>query len=171
MRIFYAETHHRHAPSRELSGGDLMAAVEVPRRAETILAALTAASLGDIEAPETFGLETILSVHTDSYVQFLQSAYEDWSAEYPDRDALPLIWPMRGLRQRPPASIDGRLGFYSADAGTPITAGTWPAARAAVDVALSATEAVLGGERLGYGLCRPPGRHASAAGVLSPNLA
>lgn len=162
MRIFYSDVHRRHAPRRELSGGDLMAAVEVPQRADMIVAALKAADIGDIALPEAFGLRPIIAVHTQSYVQFLQSAHEEWSKDYPGLDALPLIWPMRGLRQRPPASIDGRLGYYSADAGTPITAGTWQAATAAVDVALSATAAVLGGERLSYGLCRPPGHHAAA---------
>jgi acetoin utilization deacetylase AcuC-like enzyme len=35
------------------------------------------------------------------------------------------------------------------------------AARAAVDVALTAADLALGGERAVYGLCRPPGHHAA----------
>jgi len=161
MRTIYSQTHHRHAPRRELSGGELMPAVEIPQRAENILAAVTAADLGAIDSPDEFGLSPILSVHTEPYVRFLESAYSEWSAEYPDHDALPLIWPVRGLRRRMPASIDGRLGYYSADAGTPITAGTWAACCAGVDISLTATSAVLGGESLAYGLSRPPGHHAT----------
>ena len=162
MRIFHSDVHRRHAPQRELSGGEFMAAVETPERVETILGALQAASIGSLEAPETFGEKPMAAVHTRAYLDFLKTAHQDWRREYPDQDALPLIWPMRGLRQRLPASIDGKLGYYSADAGTPITAGSWDAACGGVDIALSATRAVLAGERVSYGLCRPPGHHAAA---------
>jgi acetoin utilization deacetylase AcuC-like enzyme len=39
--------------------------------------------------------------------------------------------------------------------------GTWEAARAAVDVALTAADLVLGGERAVYACCRPPGHHVT----------
>ena len=44
-----------------------------------------------------------------------------------------------------------------------IVAGTYAAARAAVDVALTTVDLVLGGESAAYGLCRPPGHHAARA--------
>ena len=45
----------------------------------------------------------------------------------------------------------------------PLVAGTYRAARAAVDVGLTAVDAVLGGATMAYGLCRPPGHHAARA--------
>ena len=54
-----------------------------------------------------------------------------------------------------------RLGWWCYETTTPITEGTYRAARSAVDVALSAAAAVVGGEPIAYGLCRPPGHHAS----------
>ena len=60
-----------------------------------------------------------------------------------------------------PTSRHLRLGAYLFDTATPIVAGTWSAARVAVDIALSAAEHVLGGAPLAYGLCRPPGHHAA----------
>jgi acetoin utilization deacetylase AcuC-like enzyme len=39
--------------------------------------------------------------------------------------------------------------------------GTWEAARAAVDVVLTAVDLVVGGEPSAYGCCRPPGHHAA----------
>ena len=41
-----------------------------------------------------------------------------------------------------------------------MVAGTAAAARAAVDIALTAADRVLAGTPLAYGLCRPPGHHA-----------
>ena len=73
-----------------------------------------------------------------------------------------------GLRRgvaaaREPVAPGGRIGYWCFDTATPITAGAWPAARAAVDVALTAADAVLAGERVAYGICRPPGHHAGRA--------
>jgi acetoin utilization deacetylase AcuC-like enzyme len=64
-----------------------------------------------------------------------------------------------------PAGGHLRLGAYLFDTATPIVAGTWDAAVAAVDVALGAAERVVAGAPLAYGLCRPPGHHA-ARGML-----
>jgi acetoin utilization deacetylase AcuC-like enzyme len=44
---------------------------------------------------------------------------------------------------------------------TLIGPGTWEAARAAVDVALTAVDLVAGGEALAYACCRPPGHHVT----------
>jgi acetoin utilization deacetylase AcuC-like enzyme len=44
---------------------------------------------------------------------------------------------------------------------TLIGPGTWEAARAAVDVALTAVDLVAGGERIAYACCRPPGHHVT----------
>ncbi|MEI8158886.1 MAG: histone deacetylase family protein, partial [Burkholderiales bacterium] len=51
---------------------------------------------------------------------------------------------------------------YSFDAGTPFTAGTWVAARAGANCALSAAQRLLLGDRASFALSRPPGHHAGA---------
>ncbi len=66
-------------------------------------------------------------------------------------------------RSRPPDRIAGALGHWCFDTATPVVAGTWAAARAAVDVALTAADLVASGEPAAYGLCRPPGHHAARA--------
>ena len=63
--------------------------------------------------------------------------------------------------RRDPQHIAGRSGYRALDTSTPIVEGTYAAARAAVDVALTAVDLVLGGDRAAYGLCRPPGHHAA----------
>ncbi len=59
--------------------------------------------------------------------------------------------------------VDHELGRWCFETTTPITEGTFDAARSAVDIALTATQLVLDGERSVYGLCRPPGHHAPTA--------
>jgi acetoin utilization deacetylase AcuC-like enzyme len=54
------------------------------------------------------------------------------------------------------------MGLFSMDAGTPLTAGTWTAARAGADCALSAAQVVADGARSAFALTRPPGHHAGA---------
>jgi acetoin utilization deacetylase AcuC-like enzyme len=58
-----------------------------------------------------------------------------------------------------------KLGWYSHDTD-PIVAGTWSAAIAAVDIALTAANS-LRAEAAGgvYALCRPPGHHAAIDGL------
>jgi acetoin utilization deacetylase AcuC-like enzyme len=69
----------------------------------------------------------------------------------------------RGMPERgEPESILGRLGYWCFETTTPLTEGTYVAALAAVDTALTAASLVLGGERSAYGLCRPPGHHATS---------
>jgi acetoin utilization deacetylase AcuC-like enzyme len=62
---------------------------------------------------------------------------------------------------REPVHVGGRAGFWGLDSAAPLVAGTYAAARAAVDVALTTADLVLAGARSAYGLCRPPGHHAA----------
>ncbi|WP_295988413.1 histone deacetylase family protein, partial [uncultured Variovorax sp.] len=72
-------------------------------------------------------------------------------------------WPVRSLRSDvEPASFAARMGLYSMDSGTPLTAGSWAAAYAGAQASLTALDRVLAGERAAYCLTRPPGHHAGA---------
>ena len=63
--------------------------------------------------------------------------------------------------QRIPDSISGKLGYYAMAAETSISAGSWEAACASADVALTAAARIRVGERGVFALCRPPGHHAA----------
>ena len=63
-------------------------------------------------------------------------------------------------QQRIPDHIEGRLGYYALAGETSISNGTWEAARASANVALTAQAALKNGEREAFALCRPPGHHA-----------
>ena len=158
MLIVSSHDHSLHHSAGELNDGVMMPAFEHPGRAASINAALVAAQLGENRMPRRFGREPILRVHDTSFVRFLEGAHAAWSERHGHRDALPLSFVAPGMRRRCPTDIDGQLGYYCFDCGTPISAGTWPAATAAVDIALTAAAAVL--DEPAFALCRPPGHHA-----------
>jgi acetoin utilization deacetylase AcuC-like enzyme len=66
------------------------------------------------------------------------------------------------MRRLLPETIAGKRPYSSFDAGTPITAGTWRAAVASAEVAMTGMKLVKGGERSVFSLCRPPGHHAGS---------
>ncbi len=163
MKTFYSPAHLGHAPVEEFEGGRLTPAVERPERAEAVRARIVERGLGPVLAPAEFGNEPILRVHDPELVGFLGEAFGAWQAAYGTgaRAALPSRWPARGLDARRAVDIESRLGTFAFDAGTPILQGTWPAARAAANVALSAAQAIRDGGKSAFALTRPPGHHAS----------
>ena len=78
-----------------------------------------------------------------------------------DRRPAPGLARPGACSQREPEAIDGRLSYFSFDAGSPIMAGTAEAVLASADVALTGADLLLGGERAAFSLCRPPGHHAA----------
>lgn len=165
MRCFASDAHRAHRPREPiLDAGRLVPPPEVPERAERILDALVAAGF-DVTPPEELDVEPMRRVHTGEYLRFLERAHAAWceaTGQPPTAEAVPYV---RAIRDQPltdPRHVIAQLGWYSHDSD-PILAGTWEAATAAVDLALSAQKAVAGGRaRAAYALCRPPGHHAAA---------
>jgi acetoin utilization deacetylase AcuC-like enzyme len=163
MRTVYSARHSGHAGNVELNSGAIVPAFELPRRAEIIKDRVTEVGLGPIVPPEEFDLSVAGRVHDAGYLAFLPKAWPMWRAEGREGSAMPFVFPVPGLRRdRPPADIDGLLGFYAMDAGATFVAGTWDAIKASHDVALTATRLILGGDRAAFALCRPPGHHAGS---------
>lgn len=163
MRTIYSPDQLLHAPRTEFHRGELVPGFECPQRAENVLTAVRAAGLA-IEAPASFDDEQhLLRVHQPEFIEFLRTAHDQWLALGRDGDALPATWPVRGARpDRIPVELDGKLGFFSCDMATPITAGTWRTTRAAADTATSGAQLLCTGvEKTVFALCRPPGHHAS----------
>src|SRR5690606_10002974 len=55
-----------------------------------------------------------------------------------------------------------RLGLFSFDAGSPLTAGTWEAARQGAACAAAGAQRLLAGDRAAFALTHPPGHHAGS---------
>jgi acetoin utilization deacetylase AcuC-like enzyme len=161
MKVFHTDAHRKHAPVMWLFRGVIKPSPEIPERAEALLAAAQGGG-HEILEPGAFGLDPVAAVHDADYLDFLETAHERWM-ELPGASAeiIPNAHPGRWPASRP-ESIVGQVGYHTGDTSCPIAAGTWEAARAATDCALSAAEAVLDGERVAYALCRPPGHHAFA---------
>jgi acetoin utilization deacetylase AcuC-like enzyme len=136
--------------------------LENPDRMERILSVLKEQDWAEILAPEDFGLDPILVVHDADYVDFLRTAYEEWTQEetnYEKTALLPATFPPRDWSHRP-KSILGRAGYYMFDLSAPIMDGTYQAALGSANCALSGAKAIVSGEKSAFALCRPPGHHA-----------
>ncbi|MGV8916829.1 MAG: histone deacetylase family protein [Pseudomonas sp.] len=162
MLTIYSDDHHLHHGRSELIDGQLMPCFEMPSRADHILQQVKDQDLGPVESPHDFGLEPIKRIHDEGFLTFFQGAWARWTEMNVEGDILPFTWPARTLRKVKPTSLLGQFGYYSFDAGVPITAGTWQAAYSAAQVALTAQAAIQNGANSVFALCRPPGHHAAA---------
>jgi acetoin utilization deacetylase AcuC-like enzyme len=155
----------RHDPRAEVWVGTSTPATEVAERVQTIRAALLEAGAREIAAAPHDD-SALLAVHDPALVEFLRTAWESWSeADLPSERVVPYIFARAGLTSgRTPAvptAVWARPGLFAYDTMTLIGPGTWEAARAAVDVALTAVDLVGAGERVAYACCRPPGHHVT----------
>jgi len=157
MRCFWDERQRLHAPSGEFFNGSLHPAAEHPGRVDAIVAAV-----GPTEQPNDSGIEPLRRVHSGGYLEFLQSAHAGWVAAGRPGGAFPYTFPVVGRRPLKLDRIDSLLGQYSFDTSTPIGPGTWESAYWSAQTALAGADAVLGGDRTAFALCRPPGHHAGA---------
>jgi acetoin utilization deacetylase AcuC-like enzyme len=168
LTIFTNPRHAGHAGRHEMFRGRLVPCVEVPARVEQVLDELARRPLGPLVVPPPVQAAAIERVHAPRYLRFLERAWDEWVALDPahaELDALPAVWPVRGFRaDAEPDHFAGRMGLYSFDAGTPLTAGTWTAALGGAAAAVAAAQAVRapGGPRAAFALTRPPGHHAGA---------
>jgi acetoin utilization deacetylase AcuC-like enzyme len=150
LLTFYNEQHAQHA-------GD-------PQRVESVLSELGRRGLGQIVTPHGVPLMALERTHAPRYLHFLRTAWAEWcAAGNTAAPALARQWPVRTFRTDiEPASLEARLGLYSMDAVTPITAGTWTAAKTGADCAVNAAHALRVGERAAFALTQPPGHLAGA---------
>jgi acetoin utilization deacetylase AcuC-like enzyme len=169
MRVVHSTAHRRHDPRTEIQSGEATPPLEVPARADAIAAVLEADPAFELTLPTHHGLEPVAAVHDGNYVAWLERAWDEWAAAMPGLpQAIPDTFLNPALRAGmgpgpAPTGAVARLSYYGFDTTTVIVPGTYGAARGAADIALTATEIVLGGDRVAYALCRPPGHHAPRA--------
>jgi acetoin utilization deacetylase AcuC-like enzyme len=171
MPVVWSERHRLHEPGGEVWVGVRTPGTELPERVERIRAELAAAGARFVEVraqPD----EALLAVHDRALLDYLSAAWRDWEAagltDDPGQDrVVPYLFPHPGLfsgfEPVAPAATTARAGQFAYDTMTLIGPGTWEAARAALDAAVTAADLVLDGEPAAYACCRPPGHHAARA--------
>jgi acetoin utilization deacetylase AcuC-like enzyme len=175
--VVWSPETRRHEPMREVWVGVPTEGTEVPQRVDRIRESLAAHDLVDATGHDD---DVLLRVHDPAYIAHLRTIHAEWSrgpyGELVGQDrVVPYVFPTpamtQGMPPAPAAATHGRAGQYCYDTMTLVGPGTWEAARAAVDCALTAVDLVTGshgssgaGPRAAYALCRPPGHHASRQG-------
>jgi acetoin utilization deacetylase AcuC-like enzyme len=168
MRAFYHPDQALHDPQQFMRHGRIVTPKDVPARTDALLGALRAAGV-PVSAPGE-APEARRAVHTDGYLQYLETAWADWQA-VPDHG--PEVWPNTfpywsgrpedAARPVCPAeSMIARTGWYLGDLSVSMGPDTWTSIARSCDSAVAAAEAVRGGAAAAYALCRPSGHHARA---------
>ena len=161
METIFTERHNLRNSKTELFGGQLVEPFERPSRAEYIIGRVREVELGPVSEPDDFGMKPILAIHDKGFIDFLQIAWQDWQAAGYKGEAMPTVWPARRMSQRIPTDIEGRLGYYALACETTLSDGTWEAAYASAQVALTGAQRLNDGAKVVFSLCRPPGHHAA----------
>ncbi len=167
--VVASPAHRLHSPLAEIEASGLQSPWEHPGRAEAIHDALAADDRFELCSPDDWGIEPITDVHDPGLVEFLARAWAGYQVQHPGtHDVVPDVFLrsalLDGIGPLPAdLPVNAELGRWCFETTTPITEGTYAAARGAVDIALSATQLVLDGADHAYGLCRPPGHHAPRA--------
>ncbi len=169
--VVWSPTCREHVPSAEIWVGVRTPGTEVPERVDLIAEALGSAGHRLVEA-DAHDDAAVVAVHDRDLVDHLSTVYESWSRSGIPEDVgqdrvVPYVFPtaamLGGIPASPAAAVHGRAGAYCYDTMTLVGPGTWPAARAAADCALTAVDLVAGGASAAYALCRPPGHHVTAS--------
>src|SRR5262249_43338193 len=168
MRVVYDASHVLHDPGTEVQYGIPMPIYEVPARAESIRTALLADNEFSFTDATEHGAGPITAVHDEGLVRFLAESWGLWRKRgggggmppqfLPDTVMHPAMREGMGPAPEPSAAM-GRIGYWCWETMTPLVVGSYRAALAAVDVALTAADLLLARDAAGYGLARPPRAH------------
>jgi acetoin utilization deacetylase AcuC-like enzyme len=171
MPVVWSDRCRLHDPGGEIFVGVRSPGTEVVARADVILAALAEADAHVVDA-ERHPDEDLLAVHDGGLLEFLESAWDAWNDAELERErhqdrVVPYVFAHAALTSGRPAAVPtavwARTGYFAYDTMTLIGPGTWEAARAAVDSALTAADLVAAGAASAYACCRPPGHHVCRA--------
>jgi GNAT superfamily N-acetyltransferase len=130
--------------------------VEAPVRVAAMTREFAKVSLFQTVSARHFAERYITDTHAPGLVEYIKRA----CAEQPVGKSLyPYVFPIRNP-DKPPRERSVLAGYWCIDTFTPLNRNVWPAARGAVNCALTAAALVAEGAAAAYALVRPPGHHA-----------
>src|SRR5947209_1206924 len=113
MITFFSPLHARHEPQYEFYRGERVPCFETPQRAAFVIQELRARG-HEVRAPRIDSRELLAQVHSERYLDFLETAWTQWLALDAANDELqpfPSVWPVRTLRfDVEPDNFVARLG-------------------------------------------------------------
>jgi len=167
--VVWSPHTRRHVAGAEIWVGVRIPGTEVPERVDLIRDTLVGSGHRLVGAG-AHDDAALVTVHDAALVEHLRTVYPTWVEagflDDPGQDrVVPYVFPtaeMLGpLPRHDAAAIHAQAGLYAYDTMTVLGPGTYDAARAAIDCALTAVDLVVAGESAAYALCRPPGHHVT----------
>jgi acetoin utilization deacetylase AcuC-like enzyme len=169
MPVVVDERCGLHDPGGEVWVGVRTPGTELPDRLEAIRAALSEAGATFVAARRQPD-EELKAVHDPRLLDYLAGAWEEWErsglTSDPGQDrVVPYVFAHAALTSGRPPTVPvapwARPGYFAYDTMTLVGPGTWQAARAAVDAALTAAALALDESHVAYACVRPPGHHVT----------
>ena len=80
MLTVHTEKHRLRNSKTELYGGVLVPPFECPERVEIIMNRIAEVALGEVIAPDAFGMAPIERIHDKGFLDFLSTCWRDWRA-------------------------------------------------------------------------------------------
>src|SRR5690349_10057223 len=109
MKVVYSEDHRLHFPQGELYGGEFVTPFERPSRIEYILRELKKRKMDDLMSPAKLDMKPVAKVHDKGFLEFLESAWREWTEAGFRGEIIPTGFAARGMRAKKPNHIDGKV--------------------------------------------------------------
>lgn len=155
---FFHPDQLRHQPLYEWAFGRRLKHPETTRRMDRILDSLRRVpEMVKVSAPRRLPIGWIRRTHHHRLITLYRTA----ESLTPYETFYPSVFPKQSQTLGDPFDIH-QAGYFCFDSGTPLNATTWEAATWSAACAAEAALVVRKGRsQVAYGLCRPPGHHAS----------